>query len=741
MTKARVLPVTPDGKKYERRSYSDGERRRAGAEERERPTTSGYGTSLRERHTGFSPVRHQVRPSTAGPTSNRENLAVYLERMERILAEVQATHTDLVSRRNNRRGSRSGSNRSSPANHEAPPPHQVATVPLDIEEILADASIEPESPAAASPGRRLRDVLDVKSSGSPAAVGPRPRALGRERIRSSVRQLERHSRRRREAGAQAPADPRPGTASKRTSALKKLRRVSARKRTTARQVDEARERAEADREPEGIVAVTSSTFCLPQGVMAASEAGIRRGSRVEGLGESVEGPPTSGDEGDGEQGARERILQCLGEMDDRLREALAANLRRALVRRRLNSKLGRGVVADIRHLVELIEGFGGNGSSPSGGLHNAKLELKMKTQFSRDLKLKKRELVRVLTTSRPLKPRVLRKPAVPVTPLKRVSKSLRIRNRPDTAPAAAPVGKPGAAAGRRVAWGEKENTSRAVERQKKEAGATRRSKLGVPEAAASSGGAGSGEEEGSPAEDRAAGGDLGTKGGDSLTAGQKKAFLKRKRAKVKMYKIPNYSHVKPLVDSRHLEEGQDDQEGYAFRLQARPSTAPVARTPREEGTPASRHSHDSPLDDLKEILGLSPGKEAASVRPRSAAGCRARRRRSGSNTNSSTHLSGTVTRLFSSSVQRAREAIARFEEPVDNGKGDGDGNGAALDASKVPNALQSLGLEVAGSPSRSLRDLAGNPQAMQRVSEACESMGDFVVPNQLSFVHFDLIQK
>ena len=130
MTKARVLPVTPDGKKYERRSYSDGERRRAGAEERERPTTSGYGTSLRERHTGFSPVRHQVRPSTAGPTSNRENLAVYLERMERILAEVQATHTDLVSRRNNRRGSRLGSNRSSPAKHEAPPPHQVATVPL-----------------------------------------------------------------------------------------------------------------------------------------------------------------------------------------------------------------------------------------------------------------------------------------------------------------------------------------------------------------------------------------------------------------------------------------------------------------------------------------------------------------------------------------------------------------------------------------------------------------------------------
>ena len=128
MTKARVLPVTPDGKKYERRSYSDGERRRAGAEERERPTTSGYGTSLRERHTGFSPVRHQVRPSTAGPTSNRENLAVYLERMERILAEVQATHTDLVSRRNNRRGSRSGSNRRSPAKHEAPPPPQVFVV-------------------------------------------------------------------------------------------------------------------------------------------------------------------------------------------------------------------------------------------------------------------------------------------------------------------------------------------------------------------------------------------------------------------------------------------------------------------------------------------------------------------------------------------------------------------------------------------------------------------------------------
>ena len=61
MTKVKVVPVTLDGKKYEKRYYSD----RSGGGERDRPTTSGFAPSLRERHTGFSPVR-QVRPSTAG---------------------------------------------------------------------------------------------------------------------------------------------------------------------------------------------------------------------------------------------------------------------------------------------------------------------------------------------------------------------------------------------------------------------------------------------------------------------------------------------------------------------------------------------------------------------------------------------------------------------------------------------------------------------------------------------------
>ena len=103
------------------------------------------------------------------------------------------------------------------------------------------------------------------------------------------------------------------------------------------------------------------------------------------------------------------------------------------MRRRLKSKLGRSVIADIKHLTALIQGFNDKGSSSS--FQNRQLEEKMRVQFMRDLTLKKKELIKVLSTSQSLAPRVLRKPAVPVTPLKRVSKSLRIRNRPDTAPA------------------------------------------------------------------------------------------------------------------------------------------------------------------------------------------------------------------------------------------------------------------------------------------------------------------
>ena len=93
-------------------------------------------------------------------------------------------------------------------------------------------------------------------------------------------------------------------------------------------------------------------------------------------------------------------------------------------------------------------------------------ELKMRNQFARDLSAKKRELLALLTTSRSLAPRVLKKPAVPVTPLKRVSKSLRIRNRPGTAPApAASTGTGGGmiankavdvGRGTKIAWDEKE---------------------------------------------------------------------------------------------------------------------------------------------------------------------------------------------------------------------------------------------------------------------------------------------
>ncbi|QDZ21345.1 hypothetical protein HOP50_05g38760 [Chloropicon primus] len=754
----KVIPVTPDGKRYERRYYSDGRGGKRG-EDLDRPTTSGYVPSLRERHTGFSPVRQQVRPSTAGPTSNRENLAVYLERMERILAEVQATHTDLISRRNRRRGSRSDeggdSNQSSPSPYQkGVRPQEVETVPLDIDEILADASIEePESPDV-SPRRRLRDVLDINSEKN-SPVKARARSLGnRERIRSSIKVLERNSRRSREAGAQAAAETRPSTASKRTSALKKLRRVSARKRSSVRQksCDERTVGGAASNqqkpcrpspEREGVIAVTSSTFCLnPQASVDLGDRGrdftpskLPLDSEGLALEEAEEGT-----DAEDQERVRQRVLERLNGMDDNLRDALKATLKGTLTRRRLNSKLGRSIVADIKHLRELIDGFGDETSSSS--LHNRQLELKMKTQFSRDLNLKKKELLKALSTSQALKPRVLQKPAVPVTPLKRVSKSLRIRNRPDTAPAMSASRKPslgpgasnqnsgggGAGGSRKVAWGEKENNGAMREEATKKPDAqppkpafgggetkpVRRNSKG-----ARSSSEGEGEEEAEKSE--------------APQGNTKKAFLKRKRAKIKMYKIPNYSHVKPLVDSHHDDE-RDASEPRQYDHPARPATAPALV--EKSATPPQQY--DSPIDDLKEILGLSHGKESTFFRPRSAAGRKGRRRKANS-VNSLTHLSGTVTRLFSSSVQKAKQAIKGFEDGPGVPEEESDGGESA----RVPRALESLRTSSAAPAAEHVRlgDLMEEPEFLERVKAESEVLDDFVKPNELSFVHLNLIKE
>lgn len=757
----KVIPVTPDGKRYEKRYYSDRRGGRRG-EDLDRPTTSGYASSLRERRTGFSPVRQQVRPSTAGPTSNRENLAVYLERMERILAEVQATHTDLISRRNKRRGSRSDeggdSNQSSPSPYQkSVPTQEVETVPLDIDEILADASIEePESPDV-SPRRRLRDVLDINSEKN-SPVKARGRSLGnRERIRSSIKVLERNSRRSREAGAQTTAEARPSTASKRTSALKKLRRVSARKRSSVRQkscdqrtggaASNEQKPCRPSPEHEGVIAVTSSTFCLnPKAIvdLGDHDGGFNPSkSPLDSEGLALQEVEEGGTDAEDQERVRQRVLERLNGMGDNLKDALKANLKGALTRRRLNSKLGRNIVADIKHLRELIDGFGNETSSSS--LHNRQLELKMKTQFSRDLILKKKELLKVLSTSQALKPRVLQKPAVPVTPLKRVSKSLRIRNRPETAPAISASQKPslgpgankqnsgggGAGGSRKVAWGEKENNDVLVEE------ATKKPDAELPKAAfgggekkpvrrISKGARSSSEGEG---EEKPEAENLEAPRGNT-----KKAFLKRKRAKIKMYKIPNYSHVKPLVDSHHDDE-RDASESREYDYPARPATAPALV--EKSATPPQQY--DSPIDDLKEILGLSRGKESTTFfRPRSAAGRKGRRRKANS-VNSLTRLSGTVTRLFSSSVQKANQAIKGFEEGPGVPEDESDGG----ESTRVPRALESLRTSRGAPAAEHVRlgDLMEEPDFLERVKAESEVLDDFVKPNELSFVHLNLIKE
>ena len=608
--------MTPDGKKYEKRYYSD----RSGGGERDRPTTSGFAPSLREKHTGFSPVR-QVRPSTAGPASNRENLAMYLERMERILAEVQATHTDLLSRRNKRRNSRGSDveERTTSSGQSSEPP-EVETVPLDIDEILADASIE-ESPVK-SPPRRLRDVLEARGRTPPRA---RLKSIQAARARTAAAKLEKTGN----DNARAAAERRPSTAAKRTSALKKLRRVSARKRSVRQSNSQENTKgvqtgAGSDKgSPEGVIAVTSSTFCLNPD--ASAHALDQFGSNSKGIGSPMGSlgdtaadvsrmllSESSVDDLKKEEDSlamRAAVLGKLREMDAKTKAALLANLRRVLVRRRLQSKMGRSIVADIKHLIELIDGFGDETSAST--LQNRQLELKMRNQFARDLSAKKRELLALLTTSRSLAPRVLKKPAVPVTPLKRLSKSLRIRNRPGTAPApAASAGTGGGmiankavdvGRGTKIAWDEKEN---------KKNGETARDQSGRE---SHNTGSRRGSKGSDTTGDESADADRGVEASDRDKPPTRMSFLKRKRAKVKMYKIPNYSHVKSVVDSHHVDYENDDISEAYFGADARPSTAPAAserdRTPAG-GPRSSMVRNDFPIDDLKEILGLpSQGKE------------------------------------------------------------------------------------------------------------------------------------
>ena len=436
------------------------------------------------------------------------------------------------------------------------------------------------------------------------------------------------------------------------------------------------------------------------------------------------------------------------------------------------------MVADIKHLVELIDGCSDENSSSS--LQNMQLEQKMKVQFIKDLALKKQELAKLVSTSQALAPRVLKKPSVPVTPLKRISKSLRIRNRPGTAPVGGSRNTTKKAdfsendhssAGnkalgqRRTAWGESERSAGDMEHPAKKE-EVKQSRGRTTTQSKSSGSLAKGKSQGLNKTDTTSD---GPKKGDSEEEGssskgqeekdKKKAFLKRKRQKVKMYKIPNYSHVKSVVDSRHNDEHDDQAQDTYMHTQARPSTAPPMQT-QQEKTPLVAQQNDSPIDDLKKILGLkqknSHGKENAL--PRSSSTRKGGRRWKGKSVSSSTHLniSGTVARLFSSSVQKAKESILLFEQTdID----------ADNENSQVPRAVQKLQFreeqmqsdttsvdEGAASEAKredrggkyqygvqyNLRKLVEQPEILEKIKSETKNLEDFVKPRELSFVHLNI---
>ena len=303
---------------------------------------------------------------------------MYLQRMERILAEVQATHTDLISRRNKRKGHRErgpgvGSEVASGRPSYRNQPAQVETVPLDIGEILADASIESASPSPVrSPPRRLRSFLESPSPNKK----PHHRTPIRERL--SRRTPDRNSNRSSAARGYGEENnnsnnkslsegssvhiARPGTASRRSSALRKLRKVSARNRSVRQSdVETGRNRKQQQQqqkkkvespEHEGVIAVTSSTFCLKPGQLQGKQAWNRRSysqSPEEAVRQTTANMAEVLLKDEKREGAleldsesvRQAVLGKLDAMEARVRASLAANFKRALVRRRLNSKLGR----------------------------------------------------------------------------------------------------------------------------------------------------------------------------------------------------------------------------------------------------------------------------------------------------------------------------------------------------------------------------------------------------------------
>ena len=343
---------------------------------------------------------------------------------------------------------------------------------------------------------------------------------------------------------------------------------------------------------------------------------------------------------------------------------------------------------------------------------------------------------------------------------RKASKSLRIRNRPDTAPTTGArnqrsgIGVTGTKTkvdrNRRTAWGEKDGSGRKtskgdIKMEGQAADGVGRSSSSAEKEERRSTSRRNSREADQPQEFEEP---------SSTNEQVKKTFLKRKRQKIKMYKIPNYSHVKPLVDSRHFEDQDEASELYMTYTRARPASAPPPAS--QEKTPSgsmTQQQVDSPIDDLKDILGLKHSQGKENALPRSSA--RKGRRRKGKFVNTSTHLniSGTVSRLFSSSVQKAKQSILLFDQSDMDGEGE---------TSQVPRALQKFeenkkdmptgskdGNTEAGSASaqgkrdlpQRLRNLLDHPELVEKIKAETRNLEDFVKPRELSFVHSNMIHK
>ena len=303
----KVFPSTPPRlppPSYSKRSYQD-LASGSGRHEEARPSTSAYRRPGVGEHGGplgtdaRPPMRE--RPSTsAGELSGRENLSMYLERMEKILAEVQATHSDLIKRRE--RKSQAKAPQSETPEHPRKPKvekrnstREIRTVPIDLSEILlTTASPEPEQRAPPrSSGRHASREADAPRA------HPKPRRREHSAASHAPKTAQPVVARRddappRPSSASAADQDRSGTSgggtsSRRFKALRKLRSVSARNRTqraasslasaSGSHPAEGKENADlsnaqrasptigGDDSPvqvldRGIIAVTSSTFCV-----------------------------------------------------------------------------------------------------------------------------------------------------------------------------------------------------------------------------------------------------------------------------------------------------------------------------------------------------------------------------------------------------------------------------------------------------------------------------------------------